>query len=129
VILVDTSIWIDHLRSGDQHLAILLERGRVAMHKFVVGEMACGNLRNRQEVIALMSSLPGPVEASHEEVLYFIDRHRLMGRGIGYVDASLLAAASLSAMPIWTRDKRLVAVAEEMAMAYRPGDDARSRVE
>ena len=121
MILVDTSVWIDHLRSGDQHLAVLLERGLVAMHTFVVGEMACGNLRNRLEVLSLMSSLPGSTEASHEEVLYFVDQHRLMGRGIGYVDASLLAAASLGAIPIWTRDKRLAAVAEELAMAYHPG--------
>jgi len=120
VILVDTSIWIDHLRSGNPHLTGLLERDIAAIHDFVIGEIACGNLQNRQEILSLLSSLPKCEPAAHEEVLFFIDRHRLMGRGIGYVDACLLAAATLSSARLWTGDKRLAAIAENMGRAYQP---------
>lgn len=120
MILVDTSVWIDHLRSGNSHLAELLDRAVAASHDFVVGEIACGNLKNRQEVLSLLSCLPKCEPATHEEVLFFIDRHRLMGRGIGYVDACLLAAATLSSAQLWTRDKRLSVIAEDLACAYSP---------
>lgn len=118
MILVDTSVWIDHLRSHDPHLAGLLERGVAAIHDFVIGEIACGNLNNRQEVLSLLSWLPKCEPATHEEVLFFIDQHRLMGRGIGYIDACLLAAASLNGAHLWTRDKRLSAMAEDLRCAY-----------
>ena len=118
MILVDTSVWIDHLRFGDPHLAELLGRDVAASHDFVIGEIACGNLKNRQEVLSLLSFLPKCELASHDEVLFFIERHRLMGRGIGYVDACLLAAAMLSSAQIWTRDKRLGAIAEDLGCAY-----------
>ena len=118
MILVDTSVWIDHLRFGDSHLAELLGRGVAASHDFVIGEIACGNLKNRQELLSLLSYLPKCELASHDEVLFFIERHRLMGRGIGYVDACLLAAATLSSAQIWTRDKRLGAIAEDLGCAY-----------
>lgn len=120
MILVDTSVWIDHLRSGDPHLSELLDRDVAASHDFVIGEIACGNLKNRQEVLSLISWLPKCEPATHEEVLFFIDRHRLMGRGIGYVDACLLAATTLSSAQLWTRDKRLVVIAEELGCAYMP---------
>jgi len=120
VILVDTSIWIDHLRSGNAHLVGLLERDVAAIHDFVVGEIACGNLKGRQEVLSLLSSLPKCEPATQEEVLFFIDQHRLMGRGIGYVDACLLAAATLSSARLWTGDKRLAAIAVDMGCAYQP---------
>lgn len=120
MILVDTSVWIDHLRSGDSHLSELLDRDAAASHDFVIGEIACGNLKNRQEVLTLLSCLPKCEPATHEEVLFFIDRHRLMGRGIGYVDACLLAAATLCSAHLWTRDKRLAAVAEGLGCAYVP---------
>jgi predicted nucleic acid-binding protein len=120
VILVDTSVWIDHLRSGDRHLVELLGRDVAASHDFVIGEIACGNLKNRQEVLSLLSFLPKCEPATHEEVLFFIDRHQLMGRGIGYIDACLLAAASLGNCKLWTHDKRLAAIAEAMAVAYTP---------
>jgi predicted nucleic acid-binding protein len=119
VILVDTSIWIDHLRHGDNKLGGLLEAMQVIAHPFVVGEMACGNLVNRAEVLRLLGDLPAATVATDPEVLYFIDRHRLMGRGIGYVDAHLLAAVSLTARAyLWTRDRRLAAVAGELDLAY-----------
>jgi hypothetical protein len=120
VILVDTSVWIDHLRVGDRHLAELLDRNLAASHDFVIGEIACGNLKNRQEVLSLLSFLPKCKPATHEETLFFIDRHRLMGRGIGYVDACLLAAATLGSCKLWTRDKRFVAIAEALGCAHMP---------
>ena len=119
MILVDTSVWIDHLRSGDPHLAELLDRDVVAIHDFVIGEIACGNLKNRQEVLSLLSWLPKCEPATHKEVLFFIDQNRLMGRGIGYIDACLLAAATLGGAKLWTRDKRLAAIAEELGCGHQ----------
>jgi hypothetical protein len=118
VILVDTSVWIDHLRSGDPHLAELLDRDVVASYEFVIGEIACGNLKNRQEVLSLLSWLPKCEPATHEEALFFIDQNRLMGRGIGYIDDCLLAAATLGSAKLWTRDKRLAAIAEELGCGH-----------
>jgi predicted nucleic acid-binding protein len=120
VILVDTSVWVDHLRAGDQHLAELLDRDVAASHDFVIGEVACGNLNNRQEVLSLLSFLPKCETATHDEVLFFIERHQLMGRSIGYVDACLLAAVTLSKARLWTRDKRLAAMADDLGCAYVP---------
>ncbi len=119
MILVDTSVWVDHLRAGDETLVALLSSGRVVMHPFVLGELACGNLRHRAEVLALLKDLPQATVARDEEVLFFIERQALMGRGIGYVDAHLLAAVALDGTSrLWTRDKRLHAVAEKLGMAY-----------
>ena len=119
MILVDTSVWIDHLRTGDAELARLLDASRVLMHPFVLGELACGNLRNRVEVLALLKDLPRTTVADDGEVLFFIERHALMGRGIGYVDTHLLAAAALEGSTrMWTRDKRLQMAADSLALAY-----------
>ncbi|TVS08889.1 MAG: PIN domain-containing protein [Gammaproteobacteria bacterium] len=119
MILVDTSVWIDHLRSGDEILSSLLEGNRVLMHPFVLGELACGNLRQRREVLGLLSRLPAATAADDPEVLVFIDRYELMGRGIGYVHAHLLASAALSApATVWTRDKRLHAAAADLRLAH-----------
>jgi predicted nucleic acid-binding protein len=121
MILVDTSVWVDHLRSGDGHLAALLNGSRVSMHPFVLGELACGNLRQRAEVLMLLKDLPQATVARDEEVLFFIERHELMGRGIGYVDAHLLAAVALDAgARLWTRDQRLQTLAGELEMTYAP---------
>jgi predicted nucleic acid-binding protein len=90
MILVDTSVWVDHLRQGERRLAALLESNRVCCHPFVVGELACGNLRSRAEILSLLQQLPEATAAAHEEVLLFINVNRLMGRGIGYVDAHLI---------------------------------------
>ena len=118
MILVDTSVWIDHLRQGDAALAAALQAGAVGMHPFVVGELACGHLRARTEVLGLLQALPPLAVATEREVLYFIDTHSLMGRGIGYIDAHLLAASRLAGAALWTRDKRLHAVATELALAH-----------
>lgn len=119
MILVDTSVWIDHLRIGDEKLASLLDSNLVLTHPFVVGELACGNLRNRESMLGLLQALPQATVATDTEVLFFIERHALMGRGIGYIDAHLLASASLSnTARLWTRDARLGKVAAEMGRAY-----------
>jgi predicted nucleic acid-binding protein len=119
VILVDTSVWIDHLRSGEPALATALEGGRVLMHHFVLGELACGNLKNRSEVLRLLGDLPAAPAATDPEALGFIERRALMGRGIGYIDVHLLASAALADVGrLWTRDRRLAAVAAELELAF-----------
>jgi hypothetical protein len=122
LILVDTSVWVDHLRSGDDHLRSLLESGSVLGHPFVIGEIACGNLQRRAEVLSLLQRLPSAEVAGDAEVLLFIDCHALMGRGIGYVDAHLLAAAALTGdARLWTRDTRLSEVAVIRGLAHLAG--------
>ena len=117
MILVDTSVWVDHLRSGLPLLANFLEKGEVLIHPWVIGEIACGNLRNRNQVLELLQGLPAAVVASDSEVLLLIERSNLMGRGIGYVDAHLLAAAKLSRCGLWTQDRRLAALAQDQGLA------------
>lgn len=109
--LVDTSIWVDHLRQRDPRLAELLEVGAVWTHPFVVGELACGNLARRSEVLELIGALPSAPVADHDEVLAFVEGRRLMGQGLGWVDVHLLASAVLASLPLWTADKRLSEVA------------------
>lgn len=119
MILVDTSVWVDHLRAGDAELVAVLARSMVLTHPFVIGELACGNLRNRTEVLRLLQDLPQVPVADDAEVLLFIERHRLMGRGIGYVDTHLLAATAFAApAQLWTRDQRLASVAHDLALVY-----------
>ena len=96
MILADTSVWIDHLRHGDAELTAALQQSLVMVHPFVLGELACGNLKNRSQILSLLESLPMAVMASDAEVRAFIEQHGLMGRGIGYIDAHLCAAARLS---------------------------------
>jgi len=118
MILVDTSVWIDHLRSRDSTLTQLLEAGRVWTHPFVIGEMACGNLKHRTRILSLLKDLPHVRIATDDEALFFTEVNTLMGKGIGYIDVHLLAAAALTdSIRLWTRDKRLHAVAESLGMA------------
>ena len=120
MILVDTSIWIDHLRSGDETIAALLHAGRVLAHPFVIGEIALGNLRRRETILVSMQGLPQAVVATDREVLQFIDQCGLAGLGIGFVDAHLLASARLTVgSSLWTRDKRLMSVADRLDVAAR----------
>lgn len=112
MILVDTSVWVDHLRTGEPQLATLLERGRVLMHPAVIGEIALGSLRQRDLVLRMLAQLPQTITAGDAEVLRWIDAARLWGRGIGFLDAHLLAAARLTpGARLWTRDRRLHEVA------------------
>ena len=117
MILVDTSVWVEHLRHGLPRLATHLQEGEVLIHPWVIGELACGNLRNRSQLLELMQGLPAATVASDAEVLLLIERDRLMGRGIGYVEAQLLASAKLSHCRLWTQDRHLAAVAQEQGLA------------
>ena len=117
MILVDTSVWVDHLRVGSERLIALLNGSEVLGHPFVMGELALGNLRGRDIFLSALGALPQVVVASDDEVLHLIDRQTLLGRGIGYVDAHLLAAARLTGTRLWTRDRRLQAVATQSGLA------------
>jgi predicted nucleic acid-binding protein len=118
MILVDSSVWVDHLRQGDQRLVTLLEASQVLTHPFVVGEIALGSLKNRESILGSLKGLPQAATATDEEVQQFIESNALFGLGIGYIDAHLLAAVRLSAgSQLWTRDKRLGAIANRMGVA------------
>jgi predicted nucleic acid-binding protein len=120
VILVDTSVWIDHFRTADELLADLLSSKAVLTHPFVIGELALGNLRHRNEILMDLEDLPQVVVAEDAEVMRLIDAESLFGLGIGYVDAHLVAATRLTPdASLWTRDRRLAAVAERLSIAAR----------
>ena len=118
MILVDTSVWIDHFRAADPRLVDALEDGRVVCHPFVIGEVALGPLRHRAEVIALMSELPAVAVVDHPDVLAFIEAHGLMATGIGWVDAHLLCAASLSGTVLWSGDRPLRRQASRLGIGF-----------
>jgi predicted nucleic acid-binding protein len=119
LILVDTSVWIDHLRHAIAPLAKALEAEDVLVHPFIIGELACGEIRRRREVLDLLGTLRSSVVATDDEVLHFIESHRLMGKGIGYIDAHLLASVTLTpAATLSTRDKRLAAIAAKLRIGF-----------
>ena len=117
MILVDTSVWVEHLRGGLPSLKAALEASEVVMHPWVVGELACGHLRQRAQLLDLLQGLPAATVASDAEVLLLIEQEPLMGRGIGYVDAHLLASARLTGCWLWTKDRRLGALAKDLGVA------------
>jgi len=117
--LVDTSVWVDHFRNHDAHLATELQRGAVVCHPFVRGELALGVLRRRQEVLSLLSELPEAGVVDDDEAMAFVEQHRLAGAGIGWVDVHLLASAILGGLPLWTRDRRLEGVARRLGVSAR----------
>ena len=122
MILIDTSVWVDHLRRGEPRLTALLEIGQAYIHAFVVGELACGNLKARKKILDLLRALPALPAGTEDEVMFFIERHGLMGRGIGYVDAHLLTSTAIhGSARLWTRDKRLSTIAVELGLAYAEG--------
>lgn len=112
--LVDTSVWVEHLRKGNSDLTSLLQVNEVLMHPFIIGEIACGTLNNRTEVLSLYQELPFAQLAEHSEVLHFVETHKLWGRGVGWIDVHLLASALLSHARLWTFDRRLKGIALEM---------------
>ena len=121
-ILADTSVWVEHLRAGSPALSALLDENLVVVHPFVIGEIACGNLRNRHALLALLGELPRATVATQDEALRFMENHRLMGRGIGYVDVHLLASAALLGdAQLWTLDRRLAKVASELKLGTVQG--------
>lgn len=114
MILVDTSVWIDHLRKGNVRLRSFLYKSEVLMHPFVVGELACGSLINREEILRLLCALPEARLARHDEVLHLVQEQELYGSGIGWIDAHLLASALLSKVQIWTLDRRFKRAVEHL---------------
>ena len=119
MVLIDTSIWVSHFKDGNPQLEALLMKGKVICHPFVIGELACGNLKNRKEILSLLEALPTATTADHKEVLYFIEQHRLMGIGLGYIDVHLLASARLSRIRFWTKDKKLMEAAVKFNASYK----------
>jgi predicted nucleic acid-binding protein len=114
-VLADTSVWVDHLRRRSVGLVELLEAGQVHVHPFVIGELACGNLAQRSRILALLCELPKARVLDHDVVLEFLEGSKLMGRGLGWVDVSLLASASASGLTLWTLDRRLARAATELS--------------
>ena len=119
MVLIDTSVWIDHFRRGDELLTYLLEQSQVVLHPWVIGELACGNLAQREQTIGLLQNLCVQKIAQDNEVLFLIAQHGLFGLGIGYVDAQLLASCRLFGYTLLTRDKRLLAAAQNLGLAYQ----------
>ena len=119
-ILVDTSVWIDHLRDKDEQLIGLLKQNQVLMHSMVRGELACGYLHNRVQILDLLNNLPKIPEASHDEALYCLEMHELMGKGIGFIDLHLLASTLLAKNALlWTRDRRLLKLAQFLSVDWK----------
>ena len=117
-VLVDTSVWINFLRNGDKVLEDILNNGLLYCHPYIIGELACGHLSNRQEILSLLHELPSATVVEHDEVLHFIDWHKLMGRGLGYIDIHLLASAMLTGVKLWTLDKNLIKIAQLFSVHY-----------
>jgi predicted nucleic acid-binding protein len=117
--LVDTSVWIDHFRRGDAKLAKLLESGEVECHPFVIGELACGSLQARAEILSLLRKLPQTPLVEHEEALAFVDGNKLAASGLGWIDVHLLASARLGGTLLWSRDRRLAATARRFGLAVQ----------
>lgn len=120
MVLVDTSVWISHLRYGNAGLSDLLMEGKVLCHPFVIGELACGNLSNRDEILALLSELPQATLLENDEIPAFIERNKPAGLGIGLIDVHLLASARLSGASVWTMDKRLQNAAKRVKILFDP---------
>ena len=118
MVLVDTSVWISHFNKRNGSLVELLSNGMVACHPFIISELACGRIKNREEIISLMQTLTKAREATHEEILQFIETNDLMGLGIGLIDVHLLASALLTGISLWTYDKKLQTAAGKLRIAY-----------
>ena len=118
MVLVDTSVWITHFRSGNSKLQKLLQEGKVACHPFIIGELACGNISNRAEILSLMQSLPMLDTVEHEELLIFIEQKQMMGKGLGFVDVHLMAAALLAGIPLWTQDRKLKQACSQLSIDF-----------
>jgi predicted nucleic acid-binding protein len=118
MVLVDTSIWVDHFRFGNNPLTVLLDKGHVMIHPFIIGELACGNISNRIEILTLLRALPMINIVDFQEILVFVETNRLMGKGLGYIDMHLLASAILTNITLWTSDKALFRTARDLGIGY-----------
>ncbi len=116
MVLVDTSVWINHLRKSDATLVKLLNDNQVVCHPYIIGELACGNLKNRAEILSLLQALPSIMQAQHKEILQLIEIKELMGQGLGYIDIHLIASALLTKVSILTADKKLAEVSTELGL-------------
>ncbi len=119
MILADTSIWIAHLRKSNDRFEQLLNDGEVVCHPFIIGELACGNIKNRKEILSLLGTLPTVEHIEDEEILLFIEKKGLMGKGLGLIDMHLLVTALLSDVSLWTLDARLKKEAFLLDLAYK----------
>jgi predicted nucleic acid-binding protein len=120
MMLVDTSVWIDHLRAKDEQLIKLLEQSQVSIHPMIIGELACGYLHQRQQLLSLWNNLPRVTEASNKEVLHCLEKNQLMGKGIGFIDLHLLASTLLTPNTfLWTRDRRLHGLAKQFDICWK----------
>ena len=119
MVLVDTSIWVAHLRKGNRQLEKSLMDAEVICHPFIIGELACGTISNRTEILSLLKSLPSAPVLEFDELMYFIDENQMMGIGIGFVDVHLLASARLSGTFLWTADKKLNSAATKLSLNYK----------
>jgi predicted nucleic acid-binding protein len=117
MILVDTSVWIDHFHHSDEDLKELLLSNQVCIHPFILGELSCGNISNRKEVLSLLRTLRNIDLVLDEEVILLIEERKLYGKGLGFIDIHLLASAMIHQVPIWTRDKSLKQIAEELGVS------------
>jgi predicted nucleic acid-binding protein len=118
MVLVDTSVWINFLYKGDENLSKLLIEGRVLTHEFIIGELSCGNIKNRNNFLELINELPKVKTCLFEEVTYFIENNNLYGKGIGFIDAHILASAIISNVKLWTADNKLDKIAVDLHVNY-----------
>lgn len=118
MVLVDTSVWVDHFRKGNDPLRGLLASGHVACHPIIIGELACGHLKNLSEILSLLQTLSQGALVEYDEALHFIERHQIMGLGIGFIDVQLLASSMMSGIPLWTKNKALQGVALKLNVSY-----------
>jgi hypothetical protein len=119
MVLVDTSIWVAHLRNGNRQLERLLMDSEVICHPFIIGELACGNINNRNEILSLLKSLPLAPVLEFDEFLFFIEENQLMRVGIGFVDVNILGSAKIAGTPLWTGDKKLNLAAINLSLNYK----------
>ena len=120
MVLADTSIWVSHLRDKNPPHRSLLMEGQIMCHPFIIGDLACGNLKNRNEILSLLEALPAATKANHDEILHFIETNQLMGLDLDYVDVHLRASALISTALLWTKDKNLREAADQLNIAFHP---------
>ncbi|MBN1780081.1 type II toxin-antitoxin system VapC family toxin [bacterium] len=118
MVLADTSVWIDHLRNMNDQLVDLLNDGEVFCHPFIIGELACGNLKNRKEILTDLQALPKTSIIDHEEIMFFIENNKIMGKGLGYIDIAILTSSLVTGIPLWTFDQKLNAEAIKFNLSY-----------
>jgi predicted nucleic acid-binding protein len=118
MVLVDTSVWIDHLRNNNAQLVQLLNKNKVFCHQMVIGELACGNIKNRLEILNLLQFLPHTTNVEHKDVMLFIEKNKLMGLGLGYIDIQILISSIETNIPLWTHDKRLLKCSKSFNICF-----------